>query len=146
MSYSLTFTGHIALPLDNGSTLFLPPEDNGTPEWRAYQEWLDAGNQPAPYIPPPPAPDYLAFWDALLASEVYGSIRSQAMTSLPMNTLATEFIALIGDAKIGRPSTSAIQNSILALLAEGAFTVNNLGELQAILEAANLDSIYTLQQ
>lgn len=146
MAYQLISTGSIQYTGEDGTSWLLPTEHNGTPEWDAYQAWLDEGNEPDPFIPPPPGPDYQAFWDALLASEVYGSIRSQAMTSLPMNTLATEFIALIGDAKIGRPSTSAIQNSILALLAEGAFTVNNLGELQAILEAANLDSIYTLQQ
>jgi hypothetical protein len=37
---------------------------------------------------PPPPPSYTAFWDALLASAVYGSIRTQSMASLPMNTLA----------------------------------------------------------
>jgi hypothetical protein len=34
------------------------------------------------------------------------------MASLPMNTLATEFIALLGDAKAGRPNEAAIQASM----------------------------------
>jgi hypothetical protein len=55
-----------------------------------------------------PGPDYLAFWDALMTSSVYGAIREQSFVSLPMNTLATEFIALIGDAKAGRANEAEI--------------------------------------
>ena len=56
--YQLTATNTIALPLENGSIVFLPVENNGTPEWREYQAWLDAGNtpEPAPAPPAPPAP------------------------------------------------------------------------------------------
>ena len=55
--YQLTETGSIKRELENGTTLFLPPENNGTPEWREYQAWLDAGNTPLPAPPaPPPAP------------------------------------------------------------------------------------------
>jgi hypothetical protein len=88
--------------------------------------------------------DYLAFWDALMMSTVYASIREQSFTSLPLNTLATEFIALLGDAKAGRPSEPAIQASIDAILFYGTFTEAHLTELQAALAAGNLDSIYTL--
>jgi hypothetical protein len=48
-------------------------------------------------------------------STVYGSIRTQSMASLPMNTLATEFIALLGDAKAGRANEAAIQASLSAV-------------------------------
>jgi hypothetical protein len=34
-----------------------------------------------PWPTPPPPPSYTAFWDALLASTVYGSIRTQSMAS-----------------------------------------------------------------
>ena len=68
------------------------------------------------------------------------------MASLPMNTLATEFIALMGDAKAGRPSEPAIQASIEAILATGTFTEDHLTELQLALEAGNLDGIYTLPE
>ncbi len=51
MSYTLTQSNGIRLELENGSMMFLPPENNGTPEWRQYQEWLDAGNTPNPYVP-----------------------------------------------------------------------------------------------
>jgi len=91
-----------------------------------------------------PGPDYLAFWDALVVSTVYGSIREQSFVSLPMNTLATEFIALIGDAKADRPNEAAIQASMVAILSTGTFTDDELAELQSVLVAGNLDGIYTL--
>jgi hypothetical protein len=93
---------------------------------------------------PTPQPDYLAFWDALMVSTVYASIREQSFTSLPMNTLATEFIALMGDAKAGRPSEPAIQGSIDAILATGTFIEDQLTELAGALAAGNLDGIYIL--
>jgi hypothetical protein len=90
------------------------------------------------------AADYLAFWDALMTSSVYGAIREQSFISLPMNTLATEFIALLGDAKAGRANEAAIQASISAILLTGTFTEAHISELGAALAAGNLDSIYTL--
>ena len=94
--------------------------------------------------PPAPGPDYLAFWDALMVSTVYASIREQSFVSLPMNTLATEFIALIGDAKAGRANEAAIQQSMGAILATGTFTEEQLVELGAALAAGHLEGIYTL--
>jgi len=52
MNYTLTENGGIEAELENGSIMFLPPEHNGTPEWRQYQEWLDEGNTPNPYVKP----------------------------------------------------------------------------------------------
>ena len=101
--------------------------------------------EPPPGPPPlPPSPDYLAFWDALITSSVYESIRTQSMASLAMNTLATEFIALITDAKIGRPNQVAIQNSINAILGTGTFTQEDLEEFETLLVAGNLNEIYSL--
>jgi hypothetical protein len=97
-----------------------------------------------PWPTPPPPPSYAAFWDALLASTVYASIRTQSMASLPMNTLATEFIALLGDAKAGRPNEAAIQASMSAVFATGTFTEADAEEFTAALAAGLLDDIYTL--
>jgi hypothetical protein len=145
MIYSLNAFGSITRALDNGATLLLPPENNGTPEWRTYQAWLSEGNTPLPApAPPAPGPDYLAFWDALMVSTVYASIREQSFVSLPMNTLATEFIALIGDAKAGRANEVAIQASMAAILTTGTFTAAQLTELQTALVAGHLDDIYAL--
>jgi hypothetical protein len=99
---------------------------------------------PPPEPPLPPTPSYTAFWDALLASTVYASIRTQSMASLPMNTLATEFIALLGDAKAGRASEAAIQSSMSAVFATGTFTEADAEEFTAALAAGYLDDTYTL--
>jgi hypothetical protein len=99
---------------------------------------------PPPEPPLPPNPSYTAFWDALLASTVYGSIRTQSMASLPMNTLATEFIALLGDAKAGRANEAAIQASMSAVFATGTFTEADAEEFTAALAAGYLDDTYTL--
>jgi hypothetical protein len=121
------------------------PNDPGNRDYREYLDWLDAGNTPEPApAPPPPPPSYAAFWDALLASTVYGSIRTQSMASLPMNTLATEFIALLGDAKAGRPNEAAIQASINAILSTGTFDEEDLAEFAETLVAGRLDDIYAL--
>jgi hypothetical protein len=93
---------------------------------------------------PEPPPSYTAFWDALVASAVYASIRTQSMASLPMNTLATEFIALLGDAKAGRPNEAAIQASMSAVFSTGTFTEADAEEFTEALAAGYLDDIYTL--
>jgi hypothetical protein len=79
------------------------------PGW-TYANGTFIAPEPEPE-PTEPTPSYTAFWDALLASTVYGSIRTQSMASLPMNTLATEFIALLGDAKAGREARTGTRAS-----------------------------------
>jgi hypothetical protein len=139
--YQLTSGDTILRLTDNA---FIPAAP-GNRDYREYLDWLEAGNTPEPApAPPAPGPDYLAFWDALTTSTIYAAIREQSFTSLPMNTLATEFIALIGDAKAGRPNEAAIQQSMTAILATGTFTEEQLGELGAALAAGNLDGIYAL--
>ncbi len=139
MTYQLT-SGDTIVRLSDTAYI---PQAPGNSDYRAYLEWLEAGNEPLPAPePPPPGPDYLAFWDALMGSTVYGSIREQSFVSLPMNTLATEFIALIGDAKAGRANVNAILNSINAILATGTFTQDHIDELLAAFKAGNLDSTY----
>ena len=137
MTYQLTNSGAI-IRLEDQAVI---PQDPANRDYVKFLQWKERGNEP---LSAPLQPDYLGFWDKLLASSVYGSIRQQAMSSLPMNTLATEFIALIGDAKAGRANESAIQASMAAILATGTFSPSLLGELQTILEASNLDSVYAL--
>jgi hypothetical protein len=104
------------------------------------EEIAELQNRP---VPPPP-PSYTAFWDALVASSVYASIRTQSMASLPMNTLATEFIALLGDAKAGRPNEAAIQASMSAVFATGIFTEDDAQELTEALVTGRLNGIYSI--
>jgi hypothetical protein len=120
----------------------LVPVSSDNPDYREYLEWLKAGNTPDPA--PAPGPDYIAFWDALTTSTLYSAIREQSFTSLLMNTLATELISLLGDAKAGRPNESAIQNSMDSILSIGSFTPTHITELQAALVSGNLDNTYVL--
>ena len=139
--YQLT-TGTSIKRLSDGAFI---PNDPGNRDYRDYLEWLEAGNTPEPApAPSPPPPSYVAFWDALIASSVYASIRTQSMASLPMNTLATEFIALLGDAKAGRANEAAIQASMSAVFSTGTFTEDDAEEFTAALAAGYLDDIYTL--
>ena len=139
--YQLTSGDSILRIADNAYI----PAAPGNRDYREYLDWLEEGNTPLPApAPPAPGPDYLAFWDALMVSTVYASIREQSFVSLPMNTLATEFIALIGDAKAGRANEVAIQASMAAILTTGTFIEEQLGELGAALVAGNLDGIYAL--
>ena len=139
--YQLTTSTSIIRLSDNAYI----PQAPGNRDYAEYQAWLAKGNTPLPApAPAPPGPDYIAFWDALTTSTIYTAIREQSFTSLPMNTLATEFIALIGDAKAGRANEAAIQQSMGAILTTGTFTEEQLGELGAALVAGNLDGIYAL--
>lgn len=140
--YQLT-SGDAILRLTDNAFI---PQAPGNRDYREYLDWLEAGNTPEPApAPPAPGPDYIAFWDALTTSTIYASLREQSFTSLPLNTLATELIALLGDAKAGRANEAAIQQSMGAILATGTFTQVHLAELQAALVAGHLDSIYTLE-
>jgi hypothetical protein len=141
MTYQLT-TSTTIIRLSDGAHI---PNDPRNRDYKDYLDWVNEGNTPLPApAPPPPPPNYIAFWDALLTSNVYGSIRTQSMTSLPMNTLATEFIALIGDAKAGYPNETAIQSSMSAIFSTGTFTEENVEEFNNILTSGNLDDIYSL--
>lgn len=140
MAYQLTASTSI-IRLSDGAFI---PNDPGNRDYREYLKWVEDGNTPEPAPAPLPPPSYTAFWDALIASSVYASIRTQSMTSLPMNTLATEFIALIGDAKAGRPNEAAIQASITAILSTGTFDEEDLAEFAETLVAGRLDNIYVL--
>ena len=138
MTYQLT-SGDAILRLSDNAFI---PQAPGNRDYREYLDWIEAGNTPEPYVAPLPGPDYIAFWDALTTSTIYAAIRTQSMTSLPINTLATELIALLGDAKAGRANETAIQASMAAILATGTFTEAQLAELEAALVIGHLDDIY----
>ena len=69
MTYQITDNGFIKLALDNGATMYLPSENNGTPEWREYLAWLEEGNTPEP-APEPPAPQELTVQEKLASAGI----------------------------------------------------------------------------
>ena len=139
--YQLTSSDTILRLSDNA---FIPQAPRNR-DYADFLAWKAEGNTPLPApAPAPPGPDYIAFWDALTTSTIYTAIREQSFTSLPMNTLATELIALLGDAKAGRANEVAIQASMAAILTTGTFTEAQLAELQAALVVGHLDGTYAL--
>ena len=153
MNYAIiSSTGLVVNTIEwDGATFWQPPAGYiavATTEagigWSYANGTFTAPPEPPPGPTPPPEPSYVAFWDALIASSVYASIRTQSMASLPMNTLATEFIALIGDAKAGRANEAAIQASMSAVFSTGTFTEDDAEEFTAALAAGYLDTTYTL--
>ena len=141
MTYQLT-SGDAILRLSDNAFI---PQAPGNRDYADFLAWKAEGNTPLPApAPAPPGPNYIAFWDALTISTIYASLREQSFTSLPMNTLATELIALLGDAKAGRANEAAIQASMAAILTTGTFTEAQLAELQAALVVGHLDGTYAL--
>lgn len=88
--------------------------------------------------------NYQAFWDALLISPVYQTIRSQSIQSLEVNTCCTEFIAAMTDAKAGRPNKDAIQACIWLLLAALTLTEEEVAGLQELMTVGGMDTVYVL--
>jgi hypothetical protein len=88
--------------------------------------------------------NYYAFWDALLISNVYQTIRAQAIQSLNVNTCCTEFIAAISDAKAGRANKNAIQACITLLMIALTLTTEETSELESVMAAGSLDKVYKL--
>jgi hypothetical protein len=153
MNYAIiSSTGLVVNTIEwDGATFWRPPTGHiavATAEagigWTYANGTFTPPPAPPPEPPLPPPPSYTAFWNALIASAVYASIRTQSMASLPMNTLATEFIALLGDAKAGRANEAAIQASMSAVFAIGTFTEDAAEEFTAALAAGYLDDTYTL--
>jgi hypothetical protein len=91
-----------------------------------------------------PIPNYITLWDLLLASTLYNKLKAASKVSIEINTLVTEFIILLADAKFGIEKREPIQNSINEILAINALEVEDLAELQSIFVQANLDQYYTL--
>lgn len=135
---------HVRVPGDDLSNEPVEMQEAAIAAWTpevvaAYQAQLPTDPEPAE-----PQPDYMAFWDALLVSSVYQSIRAQALTTPAVLVACTEFIAAIGDAKIGRPNVPAVQTCIDYLLAAATLSEAELAEMQSLLEAGHLESVYKL--
>ena len=139
-----TSQGLVTKILPNGGYVILSPLDTTSELALEYQAWLAEGNTPEDPPVQPPAPDYIAFWDSLLISNVYQTIRTQALTSPAVLVAVTESLASLQDAKAGRPNVPAIQASINNLLAAGTFSQQDLAELGQLFVDANLQDTFTL--
>ena len=117
----------------------LPWQPDPTATWDIVErEWVTPQ-------PTTPEPNYLAFWDAVLTSQVYQQLLGYSMTSLPANTALTAFVAAFQDAKEGRPNVGAIQACVFLVMQAAAevLTAEHLEELQSLLDAHHLSQSYS---
>lgn len=88
---------------------------------------------------------YQQFWDKLLNTNAYTTIKTASTQSLQANTLATEFIALMSDAKRGQANIAKIQQVLTEIVSGIAFTTEELAEIQKAFTQSGMFSIYTLE-
>jgi len=88
--------------------------------------------------------DYDRFWTNLLDADVYTTMKTAASTALAANTILTEFIALLTDAKRGEYDTTKLQASITGILAGITFSTDELAELQTLFDSTGMSAVYTL--
>lgn len=88
--------------------------------------------------------DYVLFWKRLVYSNFYKKLRTFASQSLIANTICTELIALLGDAKSGKSNIVMIQNYINILFLSLEFTSEDTDELQSFLDESSLNLIYKI--
>jgi len=99
--------------------------------------------------------NYIFFWQFLLHGSlgsnnpgfngpVYTRIKNECKKSLEVNTVVTELIALIGDAKSGNAFVEKIQNSITEIMNLIEFTEDELKEFQKIFKICGMINVYTI--
>lgn len=88
--------------------------------------------------------DYNRFWNDFSETSAYDRIRNESMTSLPVNTIATELIALFVDAKNKIIKVNRIQSSLNFIFANIQFTQEELLEIQEIFIGTGMHYQYTM--
>ena len=114
---------------------------------RDYDKFVAIGTETAlPYVAPVivNTPDYIGFWAGLISSQYYAKVKLGSSIDLQINTSATEFIALLGDAKNGMRMESAIQISFNELLSLVPADATDQLYLNSLLSQTYLDTVYTL--
>jgi hypothetical protein len=94
--------------------------------------------------PPPPEPSYRAFYDALLASQVYGAVVATPGKSGDQAAAMTVFLGAIQDSLGGRENRIALQQAIWLLLGQLQLSAEGLAELLALMDEHRLSGVYSL--
>ena len=89
--------------------------------------------------------NYQQFWDLLLNTGAYTTIKTASTQSLQANTLATEFIALMSDAKGGKANIEKIQQILTEMISGIPFTPEELAEIQEAFTQSGMFAAYILQ-
>ena len=111
-----------------------------------YDRFVSTGSTALPYVAPLVihTPDYISFWVGLISSPYYVKVKAGASVDLAVNVAATEFIALLGDAKSGLRMEAAIQLSFDELLSLVPADAADQLLLDSLLIQTHLDQSYTL--
>jgi hypothetical protein len=89
--------------------------------------------------------NYQLFWDLLLNKAAYSTIKVVSSQSLEVNTLTTEFIAFMSDAKRGKANVEKIQQILTEIVSGIPFTPEELAEIQEAFTRSGMFVVYTLQ-
>lgn len=132
----------IGLTTDPGVRYNIPVYEGN----RDYDLFVSTGATALPYVAPVTVnePDYIAFWIGLISSPYYVKVKTSASLDLGVNVAATEFIALLGDAKSGMRMDAAIQISFNELLSLVTADAADQLLLDSLLIQTHLDQSYTL--
>lgn len=131
--------------IENGEIREIPAE--------LFAAWLATGNPKAgawepwaidPLPPDPPIPQYVGFYNDLIAHPIYSTISAKASLFQPLLAASTEFIAAFADAKAGNPNPSAIRLTMWRLLYWLQPSNDELAIIQSMLDANNLANLYPL--
>jgi hypothetical protein len=88
--------------------------------------------------------NYQGFWDSLIKTSAHTTIKATASQSLEVNTIATEFIALLSDAKNSHANVEKIQEVLLEIIENIPFSEAELGEIQEVFTNSGMFAVYTL--
>lgn len=89
--------------------------------------------------------NYQRFWNLLLNTTAYTTIKTTASESLVANTIVTEFIALLSDAKNMNANVVKIQEVLTEIIENISFTEEELAEIQTAFTQSGMFAIYTLE-
>jgi hypothetical protein len=87
---------------------------------------------------------YQKFWDDLINTSAYTTIKATASQSLEVNTVATEFIALLSDAKNNHANVEKIQEVLVEIMENIPFSEEELQEIQTVFTESGMFAVYTL--
>jgi len=90
--------------------------------------------------------DYRDFWNRLLETNAYAAIKAEASTTLVVNTVVTEFVSLLSDAKSGNAMPTHIQQSLNNILSNVSLTDEQLSEIQDAFTKSGMFAVYTIAQ
>ena len=144
------FTNAELNAIDWKGPIAMPPASNpGTSHFTHDYQWNNETREydatEAPEYEKKRRIQYQKFWDLLLDTGAYTTIKTTSTQSLQANTLATEFIALMSDAKRGQANIIKIQQILTEIVSGIAFTTEELAEIQTAFTQSGMSAIYTLE-